>query len=768
MALTARFLASADPPPPTTLADWQQQIGALQYFSHNVPGLGLTLSVPQTFLNEQIQALGVPSRSASTLKRYAPPAPPPVLDAIRNAWKAVRERPLLAHYNPNDVVVLVTDASSLHGWSAVYLTADASAWASFCAGEVALESIDFDIIGCRSGTWTPVQRTWAVHRQEFYALVTAVVDAPFFFLGARFAVLCDNADTVLWLRNDTISRLNPVTHAWALRWLERLAMFDFLVYHNPGASPFHFVADIISRHPRASALTLNALEPSHNADGAHIDSFAFPSLSEIRLLTAEDPTYAARAGPEGLARRDNGNIDVPPGHDLRVRFLILAHTGHRGADALVHTIRRHGFDWDTLAADAAKFVSECFHCRVNRGPPLSHVPLGTVPIGQSFNDIVTLDHMSMTPSAEGYTDVLVLLDTFSRYLVLVPVNSTSAASTVSSFISRWVAYYGPPAALLSDSGPGFAAALAQGYAEAAGITWHTTTPNMPRTHGSVERCIRDLRHLFNVTIAEAHLRKADWATILPVVAFAYNNAPAASLGHHAPIEVAFGIPPRDPVHTIINEDRPVNVTVPPDFAQHVAALHQSLTDIRGSASSARSTRRAREHAAVPNEMPNYSPGDWVLVPDLSDPNAPTWTLLAQVISRESPFVYSVRLATPPHDELRRHVAHIRAFDDSAYAAPANLLEAAARYRDAPFPFEDFLDFRRSANGRTFEVLVRWEGFPASQDKWEPLTQLLRDAKTYTRTWFLAARDDPRFQDPGHVTLLRAIFNSHPILSKGAM
>jgi hypothetical protein len=686
MALTAKFLAKPDPPAPTTLADWQQQIGALNYFSHNVPGLSLLLAPAQAFLTASIATAGLISRKGAKLKRFVVDAPANTRDALRAAWDAVRNRPLLAHHDSTKTVVLVTDASSTVGWSAVYLIVATEQWRSFRGGEIPIHELQFDVLACRSGTWTQAQRAWPVHRQEFFAVVTAITDAPYYFLGAAFAVLCDNIDTVHWLSSDFVQ----------------------------------------------------------NSD------------------------YAARAGPDGLARIENGKIDIPDVNDLRQRFLILAHMGHRGAHALAVAIQRRGFSWSSLIADAVAFVAHCVHCRVNRGPPLSHVPLGTVPIGDSFNSVVTLDHMSMGHSTAGFTDILVILCTFSRLVVLVPVNGTSASVAVIAFIANWVAIFGPPPHLLTDSGPAFTAELAQAYAEAAGANWHTTIPNVPRSHGTVERAIRDARHLFRTMLVEARLRSSDWALIAPAVAFAFNNTPAAALGDYAPIEVALAIPRRDPISTILAAGRPLRITPPADFADHVAEMHGSLSEIRAAATAARTARRSREHARADHALPVYQPGDWVLLPDLTRPTNASWSILAQVVSKESDYIYVVRPSTPPRDELRRHIVHLRAFDDASYNAPANLLEYAARYRDVEYPFSDFLDFRRDTAGRSFEVLVRWEGFPESEDSWVPIAGLMRDARTYTRNWFQAARSDPRFQDPAHTSLLNAVFQAYPQLSRGAV
>jgi hypothetical protein len=234
--------------------------------------------------------------------------------------------------------------------------------------------------------------------------------------------------------------------------------------------------------------------------------------------------------------------------------------------------------------------------------------------------------------------------------------------------------------------------------------------------------------------------------------FAFNNTPAAALGGCAPIEIALGVPRRDPISLVLYADRPLTAGVPSDFRAHVTAVVEAFKDIRMEAVRARAARRRREHARAPATLPVFEIGDWVLVADTSkDPV--TWNILAQVLAKESDFIYRVRPVSGSRTEIRRHILHIREFDDRHFAAPANLLDAAEHYRDVEYPVEDFIDLRRT--GREFEVLVRWEGFPPSDDTWEPLKLMLKSMPSFTRDWFHAARKDPKFSSAPYPSLLAA-------------
>ena len=775
MALTAKFLAKPDPPVPTTLAGWQQQLGALNYFAHNVPSLSQSLQPIHVFLNDALHAAELSTRKAKVLARVAVTAPTGVLAALRSAWDAVRNRPMLAHHDPDAFKLVVTDASSGVGYSAVFLSVAAAAWALFRAGRKQLADLSYDLLACCSGTWTAAQRAWPVHRQEFYAVVTAILYAPHYLLGSTFAVLCDNRDTVLWLSGDFISTLSPYTHAWAIRWLSKLSMYSFSVFHNPGASALHFVADVLSRQPRAVdvSATVNAvtLPADHVATGTRAPDFIMPSLDEIRIATSEDPDAAARIGTDGLVRDNHGRILIPDHFRLRERLLILAHTalgGHRGAQALLATIRTR-FTWPSLPKDAVAFVAHCVHCMVNRGLPLSHVPLGSVPIGSTFNDVVHLDFISMGASTSGVTDILCVLDSFSKFCVLVPVPSTSAESTVNALLLHWIGLFGAPVQILTDSGPGFAAELTQSYAEIAGIAWHTTIPNVSRTHGVVERAIRDLRALFSTMLGEARLGPSLWPVIAPAVVFAFNNTPVAALGLHAPIEVAIGVPRRDPISQVVLNDRPIVLRPNMDFTLHVTNITSAFNEVRLEARNARRARQQREHARVTHPMPHYSPGDYVLVADTTQEPV-RWRILAQVLSKETDYIYCVRPVAPlgptQPAPLRRHILHIRAFDDAMYNAPAALLDAIQHYADAEYPVDDFLDIRK--NGRELELLVRWDGFPESDDTWEPLRVMLKDMPAFTRQWFVSARMNPKYSHPHYTKLLTDAFRAFPQLQKGGV
>jgi len=141
-----------------------------------------------------------------------------------------------------------------------------------------------------------------------------------------------------------------------------------------------------------------------------------------------------------------------------------------------------------------------------------------------------------------------------------------------------------------------------------------------------------------------------------------------------------------------------------------------------------------------------------------DPKAPIWTTLAQVVARVTDFVYDVQTSVAPPKLLRRHIMHLRFFDDALYKAPAEILDYAAFYRDAEIPVEEYLDIRR--NGRFLEINVRWVGHPAEPDTWEPINVLLKDMPTFTRDWIRSLKTDPTFQTNPYRILLKDVFNTY--------
>jgi len=90
---------------------------------------------------------------------------------------------------------------------------------------------------------------------------------------------------------------------------------------------------------------------------------------------------------------------------------------------------------------------------------------------------VAIDYIEkLTPDRWGNDMIIVIIDFFSRFVVLYAVQSTRAKIFVDTFI-KWIALFGEPEEVLSDQGSQFLSNLVQGFYEATNTKCIITTPN---------------------------------------------------------------------------------------------------------------------------------------------------------------------------------------------------------------------------------------------------------------------------------------------------
>ena len=356
-----------------------------------------------------------------------------------------------------------------------------------------------------------------------------------------------------------------------------------------------------------------------------------------------------------------GRILVP--QEAQQLVMVQAHNaeaGHRGVGATIAMIKKH-FVWDSLVDDVTDFVKTCVHCAINNGPSRVFLPHGTIRQGRKFNDVVHLDHVQMTATAEGFEWILLIVDDYTKLTVLVPVQTTTHMAMWDALVHSWMQYFGAPKSFISDNGPAFAAQRFRDECKHLGTHVHLTTPNVPQTHGVVERTARYMRETCDKILSEKQWTRNNWTEVLPTVQGALNQTPTDRLGGHSPIELAFGMDPIDPVARLRNHLDPTE-PFGRDIEEHLEWLRGRVAEWCLEATTAREARNKRTKArrakiAGMETPPIFPPGTFVL---LSGGDAkglrsgPVWSSIAQVVRQQSQYRYLVQDVFAPFKRTTRH------------------------------------------------------------------------------------------------------------------
>ena len=160
----------------------------------------------------------------------------------------------------------------------------------------------------------------------------------------------------------------------------------------------------------------------------------------------------------------------------------------------------------------------------------------------------------MTPGL-GYTQILVIVDKFTKYVLLEPcTDEISSADTAEILHRRVLCEYGTPNMVISDRGPQFASLVWKELLKRWGSRVALAATHHPQTDGQSERAIQTLIRIIR---AFARDLQDQWHEVLPDFQFAMNNSTSSST-RFSPFQLLRGCNPVSPLHFMLNtntEDR---------------------------------------------------------------------------------------------------------------------------------------------------------------------------------------------------------------------
>ena len=257
-------------------------------------------------------------------------------------------------------------------------------------------------------------------------------------------------------------------------------------------------------------------------------------LRSADLFIIDEAGYLCKTAPDGHAM-----VCLPP--ILHHPALYDAHTapfgGHFGIAKTVERVR-HDFWWPSLPTSVSNYIKRCPLCLAHKNPSRRHVELmGMRPPPTRIWERLHMDVWAAggTSSADNVC-IIALVDTFSKFVVAVPLPDHKAETYIDAIIQSVILTYGMPEELVSDGAPEFRGGLQKEMFKIFGVTRKITSPYRPQTNGTIERIFRTIRPVLAALCANA---PRDWDLLLPYALFAYNTSFHASIGN-TPFNIMFG------------------------------------------------------------------------------------------------------------------------------------------------------------------------------------------------------------------------------------
>jgi hypothetical protein len=401
-------------------------------------------------------------------------------------------------------------------------------------------------------------------------------------------------------------------------------------------------------------------------------------------------------------------------HDKRT--IIRAHHdppvyGHPGITRSIQLTSRH-YWWPKIRQDVHNYVKGCADCqrnKINTHPicaPLQPIypKLEALPF-----ETIALDFITKLPESEGSDSILTVVDhDCTKAAIFIPCREEiTAEETAGLYVRHVFTRYGLPLQIISDRDPRFASKFTHELCCILGISQNISTAYHPRTDGQSEAKNKWVEQHLQFYVN--HYQK-NWTYYLPMAEFAHNTW-ASETTRESPFTLLMGYNPRA---DWIDRLSPI---------PQVALRIQQFKEARERAQ--QSMIKAQKSWVKHKDTPKFQLGDLVwlegknlrtvqptakLVPKRHGPFKVVQVMSAVNYCLELPTQWSIHpvfhidLLTPYH-ETPIHGANYQ-------CPPPDLVEGEEEYE-----VETVLVSRHFGCGKKLQYLVKWKGYPDSDNQW---------------------------------------------------
>ena len=270
----------------------------------------------------------------------------------------------------------------------------------------------------------------------------------------------------------------------------------------------------------------------------------------------------------------NDRIYVLDTNDLcHLRVLRYKHdhplSGHFGQNRTFELVRRE-YTWPGVCTFVKDYVSSCTSCGRAKVP--SHRPYGLLkqlPIPAHPWHSISMDFIEQLPSSDGFTSILVVVDRLSKQGIFIPTYDTITSPELAKlFVAHVFSKHGVPTHVASNRGSEFVSHFFRLLGKALGMTLHFTSGYHPEGDGQTERTNQTLEQYLRIY---CNYQQDNWAKLLPLAEFAFNNSPSTTTGV-SPFFANKGYHP----NIAVNSDLGLSSSHTQEYTSDLKELHEFL------------------------------------------------------------------------------------------------------------------------------------------------------------------------------------------------
>ena len=314
------------------------------------------------------------------------------------------------------------------------------------------------------------------------------------------------------------------------------------------------------------------------------------------------------------------------------------------------------------------------------------------------------------PPSEGYDSILTITDhDCTKMIIAIPCQETINAEGVANlYLQQVFPCFGLPSKVISNRDPWFVSQLMKEICHLLGITQNISMAYHPRTDGQSERTNQWIEQYLRFWVNH---QQDNWNHYLPLTEFAHNSWPNETM-KQTPFEALMGYTPRA-------ETFDVTTSIP------MVALQMEIWKKARRIADKMIVKAQKRWVQSKNPLRTYQKGDLVwlegrnlhldrpaikLAPKRHGPFKVTRVL--------SPITYQLEL--PPqwkihevfHIDLLTPYRETNIHGPNFAQPPPDLVNGEEEYE-----VEEILDSRKHGRRRKVQYLVKWKGYPSSDNQW---------------------------------------------------
>lgn len=341
---------------------------------------------------------------------------------------------------------------------------------------------------------TEAESKFSSHELEVLAIVESLERFRMYIMGKLIRVVTDCAAvTTTKLSKELVPRI--------ARWWLKVQEYDIELVHRPGVQLAY--VDAMSRAPcepsrEVPVVTERTMRIEVDRDDWLLTmQLQDPKLQRIiKVLNGTEKADDSKQISSmfelqngRLYRKVNDSCRWVVPNAVRWRIVKNAHDdrGHFGIEKTLQNFS-NDFWFRHMRPYVKSYIDACIECAYNKRPSGTtegrlHIS-DTVPI--PFRT-VHVDHLGpFTKSSRGNVYLLVVSDSFSKYVVLKAVKNTQTKPVV-LLLNELTMYFGLPSQIVSDRGTAFTSKLFADYCDRNNIVHIKNAVRTPRANGQVER-----------------------------------------------------------------------------------------------------------------------------------------------------------------------------------------------------------------------------------------------------------------------------------------